>query len=104
MGWERTRNAYFAAAFKPESASRKKCGGGQRKSLKRRDSAKESPDFNLDFVPPDLESVPSGLDFLPKNLDFLHPADGAGLLPGPRSWQTDPAESRWGARLTGRKP
>ena len=45
--------------------------------LKRLDPAKESRDFNLDFVPPDLEFVPLGLDFVPKNLDFLHPAGGA---------------------------
>ena len=65
-----------------------KCSGGQRKSLKRRDSAKESKDFNLDFVPPDLEFVPSGLDFVPKNLDFLHPL---AAPPSPRSWQTPAA-------------
>ena len=50
---------------------------GQRKSLKRRDPAKESEALNLDFVPPDLEFVPSGLDFVPENLDFLQPAGGA---------------------------
>jgi hypothetical protein len=50
---------------------------GRRKSLKRRDSAKESEAFNLDFVPPDLEFVPSGLDFVPKDLDFLQPVGGA---------------------------
>ena len=66
--------------LKPESAStRKNASGGGRKSLKRLELAKESKDFNLDFVPPDLEFVPSGLDFLPKNLDFLQPAGGAGL-------------------------
>jgi hypothetical protein len=54
-----------------------KCCGGRRKSLKRLESAKESKDFNSDFVPPDLEFVPPGLDFLPKDLDFLPPA-GAG--------------------------
>jgi hypothetical protein len=61
-------------------------GGGRRKSLKRRDSAKESRDLSLDFVPLDLESVPSGLDFLPKNLEFLHPAGGVRHLLGSRSW------------------
>ena len=64
----------------PEAAAwEKKCRGGQRKSLKRLDSAKELRHLNLDFVPPDLEFVPPGLDFVPKNLDFLHPAGGAAL-------------------------
>jgi hypothetical protein len=49
--------------------------------LKRLDSANELRHFNLDFVPPDLESVPSGLDFVPKDLDFLHPAGGPALFP-----------------------
>jgi hypothetical protein len=47
-----------------------KCSGGRRKALKRLVPAKQSRDFNLDFVPPDLEFVPPGLDFLPKNLGF----------------------------------
>jgi hypothetical protein len=47
--------------------------------LKRADREKESRDFNLDFVPPDLEFVPPGFDFVPpgfdfvpKNFDFVH--------------------------------
>ena len=53
---------------------------GRRKSLKRRDPAKELRHFNLDFVPPDLEFVPPGLDFVPKNLDFL-PGGSRGAAP-----------------------
>jgi hypothetical protein len=59
--------------LKAESASKEKCwnaGGGQRKSLKRLDSAKESEDFDLDFVPPDLEFVPPGLGFRSEKFGF----------------------------------
>ena len=70
----RTRDAYFAAAFEAGIGfEKKKCLGGQRKSLKRLNSAKESEAFNLDFVPPDLEfSHPAWISS--GNLDFLHPA------------------------------
>jgi len=79
--------ACFAAAFEAGIGfEKKKCRGGQRKSLKRLESAKELRHLNLDIVPPDLESVPSGLDFVPKNLDFV-PGD---LFPSSR-WRVAPS-------------
>ena len=87
------RDAHFATAFAAGiGLKKKKCLGGQRKSLKRLNSAKELRHFNLDFVPPDLEFVPSGLDFVPKNLDFLH---SARLTPPVRCPNRDsPSNSR----------
>ena len=68
----RTHDADSAATLQARIGSKiKKRRGGQRKSLKKLDSAKEGETFYLDFVPPDLEFVPFGLDFVPKNLDIV---------------------------------
>jgi hypothetical protein len=43
---------------------------GQRKSLKTRDSEKESEAFNLDFLPPDLDFLPIRLGFRSEKFGF----------------------------------
>jgi len=91
----RTRNAYFAAAQEAESASKRKyAGGGQRKSLKRLNSAKEIQGFELDFfgsiwnlLRPAWFSFPKNLDFLLGDLEIVL-ALARRPYPSPRSWQT----------------
>ena len=56
--------------LQPESASKEKKRGGPRKSLKWLDSTKEKQGFNLDFVPPALESLPIRLGFHSEKFGF----------------------------------
>src|SRR6516225_5854516 len=64
----RPRDAYSAVAFAAGiGLERKKCSRGQRKSLKRLDSAKGIRGFELDFPSTRLDFPSPGLDFPSEN-------------------------------------